>query len=134
MALCNASLDQLAGTLVQMNADAAKTMIQSVSDAIYDRRMKGPKLSFPIEYFVGATEPVAPSSEYHSWIDPEWDTWDINQRRIYLKELFDWGGMGWFGDNLRVIRSKLIEDWLALSEPPPQKVIQHPVKTISWTE
>ncbi len=114
--LSNASLDDLAATLVRMNADAAKTFLQALDEAIYDRHMKGPKLSWPIEYFHRATEPVEPSSQYNAWIDPEWNNWDIEQRMNQLKELFSWSVRSWHGENLRKMRSKLIEDWLSLPE------------------
>lgn len=115
--LSDASLDDLAARLVQMSAEAARVCLQALANAVDDRHMKGPKVSYPIAFFQQATEPVEASGGYHDWIDPEWDNWDIHQRMNQLKELFSWKGMTWFGEKLREMRSKLIEDWLALPEP-----------------
>jgi hypothetical protein len=119
--LSDASLSDLAGVLVRMNAKEAKMVLRSLGNNIRDRHMKGPKLSFPIKYFLDATEPVEPSSEYNEWIKAGWNGWDADRRMLHLEELFSWGGMGWFGENLREIQSKLIEEWLALPD-----ALRHP--------
>lgn len=119
--LSDASLEDLATRLAQMSAAAARVFLHSLANAVYDRHEKGPKLNFPIEFFERATEPVDPSSSYHDWINPQWDNWDIDQRMNQLKELFSWNGMSRDGENLRQMRSQLIEDWLALPEPVATK-------------
>ena len=116
LVLSNASLDDLAATIVQLNADAARTVIQRLQDTIYERHMSGPKLGFSIQYFLETTEPIA-SSEYNAWINPDWNSWGIDQRMVNLKELFGWRSECWDGDNLRELRSKRVEDWLAFAEP-----------------
>jgi hypothetical protein len=118
LVLSDASLSDLAGNLVQMKSEGAKMVLQSLGENIRDRHMKGPKLIFPIKYFLEATGPVEPSSMYNEWIDPKWNDWDVDRRMNHLNELFGWRAQGWYGDNLGAMRSELIEDWLALSEPP----------------
>ncbi|SFU73526.1 hypothetical protein [Nitrosospira multiformis] len=115
LVLSDASLGDLAGRLAEMNADTVERVLQSLANSVDDRHMKGPKLSFPIKHSLEASEPVEPSSKYE-WVDPEWDTWDTSHRMIKLEEIFSWGGMSWYGHNLRQMRSKLIEDWLSLPE------------------
>jgi hypothetical protein len=75
-----------------------------------------PKPSFLIEYFFETGWSEAPLSEWDSWIPLEWDSWNLDQRISDLKELFGSGGLGWYGVNLRNLRSKLVEDWLALPD------------------
>ena len=116
--LSDASLDDLAAKLVQMNADDAKMVLQRIWNKIYDRHMQGPNLSFPIAYFLDTTEPVD-SSGVHKWLDPDWNSWDEERRKSEVEALFAWERIGWFGDNLREMRSTMIEDWLALPEPKP---------------
>lgn len=114
--LSDASLGDLAERLAEMNAGTVKRVFKSLANSVNDRHMKGPKLSFPIKHFLEASEPVEPSSHYNEWIDPEWDTWDTGRRLIQLEGIFSWGGMSWYGHNLREMRSKLIEDWLSQPE------------------
>lgn len=135
LVLSDASLDDLAGVIALLNADAARTVFERLWDAGYERQMKGPKLSFPIEHFLGSLENVAPSNESDSWIQPEWDSWDRDKRMSHLGKLFDWGSMGWYGADLRELRSKLVEGWLALPEPPPRRAYKIPIAaTPSETE
>ena len=48
------------------------------------------------------------------WIDDEWDEWGPSKRLDYVREqLFNFGLSIFFGQNLRVLRSPLIESWLA---------------------
>ena len=130
LVLSNASLDELADAFLGLNSNAAESVIQSLQDAVSNRRTKGPKLTFPIENFLEATETVIPSSEFHKpWIHPEWDSWDLDQRLNDLKELFDGGCSSWYGANLRELRSMIVEDWLALPEPPPRQNFRIPRQT-----
>ena len=121
LVLSNASLDDLAGTLTPLHSNAAEAVFQGLQDAV-NKRHTGPKLSFPIENFLESTGTVIPSSEFNKpWIHPEWDSWDIDQRLNDLKELFEGESSSWYGANLRELQSKLVEDWLALPEPPPRR-------------
>lgn len=62
---------------------------------------------------------------YQAWIQPEWDSWDRERRTETLKAIFVWENGPWNGTNLRQLKSKLIEDWLALPEPSPRKNRKH---------
>jgi hypothetical protein len=137
LVLSNATLNDLACKLAQMDAATAETMFWLLRNAVSDRHRKGPKLSFTIEHFLGSLETAISLGEYDSWlqseretesmlkglvayrtwIQPEWDSWDRDRRMEELKAIFDWESGSWYGANLRVLKSKLIEDWLALPEP-----------------
>ncbi len=126
LVLSNASLDDLASKLAQMDAATAEAMIRRFREVVGDRHLKGPKQSFPIEHFLGSTETAAHFNEDDLWIPPEWDSWHSDQRIDELKKIYSWGTSSWFGANLRELRSKLVEDWLALPEPPPRRDFKIP--------
>ena len=122
LVLSNATLDDLAGALVRLNAAAAETVIQRLRDAVGGRHTEGPKMNFPIEFFLESTETGTPPREFYMpWIHPEWRSWSIDQRLADLTELFGDGYSSWHGANLRELRSKLVEDWLAFPEPPTRQ-------------
>jgi hypothetical protein len=114
LVLSNASLDDLAYTLAQIDADKAENIIQYLRDTVNSRSAHGPKLSFPIEYFIGDDVPKLISSTDSPWIESEWNRWTIDQRISALKKIFDWDSHAKSGAHLRELRSKLVEDWLAL--------------------
>ena len=122
LVLSNSSLDDLAGALIQLNATAAESVIQCLKEVIGSRHTKGPKLSFTIGNLLESTETVISSSEFNKpWIHPDWDSWNLDQRLTDLKSMFEGDSSSWYGANLRELRSKLIEDWLALPEPQPRQ-------------
>ncbi len=123
LVLSDASLDDLAGAIVVLDAIAAETVVQRLRNAMGERRDGELKRSFPIRSFLEPTGTIMPSGEfYQPWICPEWDSWDFDQRFNDLNELFDGGASSWYGANLRELRSRLVEDWLASPElPPPER-------------
>jgi hypothetical protein len=47
------------------------------------------------------------------YVDDSWPNLDMVAREVYLVELFKGGTWGWFGANLREMRSTMIENYLA---------------------
>jgi hypothetical protein len=129
LVLADASLDDLVRRIVTFDADKAEDVIQYLWDTVSGRCDAGSKLSFPIDYYVGANVPKARSSRYSSFVNSEWNAWNADQRVVTLKAIFDSDSTSTFGANLRELRSKLVEDWLALPEPPPRRKIPVPLST-----
>lgn len=121
LVMSNSSLDDLSDKLVQLDANAAEAVIQKLHGSVQERYTKEEKLSFPVEYFLERTDGIPPSSEQDSMIRPEWDSWNLKQRRANLDTIFDWGYLSCFGANLRQLQSPLVESWLALPEPLPRR-------------
>ena len=129
LVLADASLDDLVRRVVTFDADKAEDVIQYLWDTVSCRCEGGSKSTFSIDYFVGANVPKARSSADDSWIKPEWNALSADQRVATLKTIFDWKSTSPSGANLRELRSKLVEDWLALPEPPPRRKIPVPLST-----
>jgi hypothetical protein len=118
LVISDASLDDLSERLVKLDANIVETTIQQLNDIAWGRCIKGTRLSYPIEYFFEGSEAIASSSEKALVIQPEWDSWNIEERKAHLHSVYDWRfSTNYFGDNLRQLRSTLIENWLALPEP-----------------
>jgi hypothetical protein len=118
LVISDASLDDLSERLVKLDANIVETTIQQLNAVSWERCIKGTLLSYPIEYFFGGSDAIVSSSEKALVIQPEWDSWNIEQRRANLNSIYDWRfSMNYWGDNLRQLRSTLIEKWLALPEP-----------------
>ena len=61
---------------------AKATTIQQLDGIAWGRCIKGTRLSYPIEYFFEGSEAIASSSERALVIQPEWDSWNIEERKI----------------------------------------------------
>lgn len=113
----DATLDDLSEALVMLNAEAAEAVIQRLLRVVSDRSFHPEKQSFPIEYFLKLDDAATIPSEPEPIIEPDWDSWDKEQRKVSIKSIFDWPLASWMGSNLRQLRSTIIESWLALPEP-----------------
>ena len=129
LVLADASLDDLARRVATFEADKAEDVIQYLWDTVSCRCEGGLKSTFSIDYFVGTNVPKARSSADDSWIKPEWNALSADQRVATLRTIFDWESTSASGANLRELRSKLVEDWLALPEPPPRRKIPVPLSS-----
>jgi hypothetical protein len=120
--LSNASLDDLVREFVRRNALEAKELLLRLGQIYGSRSTDGQKNETrPIEYFLEKTNPNDlwnDYREYDGWIDPEWDTWNIDQRKNRLETLLSYRNHDWEGNNLQKTRSKLIEEWLVLESLP----------------
>ncbi|WP_458136821.1 hypothetical protein [Methylomonas sp. YC3] len=81
-----------------------------------NRSFKPEKQSFPIEYLLKSDDAARIPSEPGPIIEPDWDSWDKEQRKVSIKSIFDWPLASWMGSNLRQLRSKIIESWLSMPE------------------
>jgi len=121
LVLSDATTNDFAGAIAKLDGTAAHSAISRIRETIATRKLNGPQLCFPIEYFLETGWTEIPLSEWDSWLPPEWDSWSFDQRVHDMTELFRSQSAGWHGANLRELRSKLVEDWLALPEPPPRR-------------
>ncbi|MBK9625411.1 MAG: hypothetical protein KA388_02980 [Rhodocyclaceae bacterium] len=115
--LNDASPEDLANALAEMNGDAAYCLIERLMDVVFNENREGKSASHSLGYYLvpGATE-HDPSKRKH-WIDPEWNSWDRGHRMVEINEkIFRSENCGWHGANLRELRSPLIEAWLAQPE------------------
>lgn len=129
MVMSNATLDEFVDAIAKLDTTAAHSVITRFREVIGANKLKGPGLRFPIEYFFETGWSEIPLSEWDSLIPNEWDLWSLDQRISDLNELFGSGSLGWYGVNLRNLRSDLVENWLALPEPSPRSEVGIPRST-----
>lgn len=108
--------DDLADRLVWLDGFAAMTAIGSLVSAAQDSATRGGRKTFPIEHFLDPA--IAVPADYRLSAQreqeaSEWDAADQTRRRQMLDEEFSYGVASWHGCNLRALRSRLIEEWLA---------------------
>jgi hypothetical protein len=118
--LKDASLNDLVKCLVGCDAQRAESLIYAIRRAVSECVHDGRQVCYPLQHYVeNAAEPVD-LDDANSWIDKQWDMWGHDQRASYLRDsVFPLSDLVyWDGGNLRTMRSKLIEEWLALPEPP----------------
>jgi hypothetical protein len=133
LVLSSVSLETLADTLGQLSESAAEAAIQRLRDAAQCRRSGGPKMTFTIEQFLEGTEATANFYDCKALIPADWNSLNQAHRVSSLKAIFDYQESSWFGTNLRALRSKLVEDWLALPEPPLSQTRRTPIATVGDT-
>ena len=113
MVLADASTHELADVLVKLNARDSEGMIQRLRDVVSLRSSGGVKQTYPLSYFFQSADFEEPSGTQNQWIPPEWESWSLEQRAQELRDVFGWSNGHWFGTNLRKLRSRTIEEWLA---------------------
>jgi len=116
----DATLDDLVSVLVTCGSARVESLIYAMRRAVSECTHDRSKVSYPLQHYIeNSVEPVE-LDELNSWVDKEWDSWDHAQRAAFLHDsLFSWSDLVyWDGANLRSMRSKLIEEWLASPEPP----------------
>jgi hypothetical protein len=118
LVLSDASLEDLARAIAALNVDGAHAAIRRIQDAVSNRSLRGPKLSFPITYFVDVRTVANYSGDPDTSMPADWKDLEVEQRMTRLMEIFEGDGSSWYGDNLRELRSKMVEEWLAQPEPP----------------
>jgi hypothetical protein len=128
LVIANASLDDLVSALIPLDTTAVHSVITRLRETAGARTIKGAKASYPLSYYFDQCWSELPLSEWDSWITEKWDTLNQGQRADDLFDLFGGGGLGWYGANLRELRSPIVEEWLAKAEPPPRRSYRIPVK------
>ncbi len=129
LVMSDASLYDLELKLAALDAQSAHSAITRLRTAAGARHSEGPKASFPLSYFFEREWSELPLTEWDSWIPEDWDTLGQGKRADALRELFGWGSLGWYGANLRELRSSTVEAWLSEPEPPPRRSYRIPVKS-----
>lgn len=119
--LSDGNLEDFVRAVATLRIDQAQTSVRRIQDAVSNRSLRGPKLSFPMTYFVDVQTDTNYSGEPDTSIPADWKDLEVDQRMARLMEIFEGGGSSWWGVNLRELRSKMVEDWLAQPEPPPRR-------------
>lgn len=104
------SLDELCRSLATLDAQTAAAVIVQMEDVAQARSMAGPALTFPIAHYLGLVDQCR---VVDGVLPGCWDTWTFEQRLMQLDELLRTEVSSWEGENLRALRSVLVEDWLA---------------------
>ncbi len=96
-------------------------LIQTIMDFAYEYERGYPRRSDLAEFIRMSTtywddSSIAPDDvdeQIGDLLGKEWNDWTVDQRiRFVEEELFLFTGCGGFGENLRELRSPLIESWL----------------------
>ena len=104
------SLDELCRSLAGLDAQAAAAVIVQMEDVAQARTMAGPASTFPIAHYLSLADPCR---VVDGLLPDDWDTWTFEQRLMQLDEFLRTEVSSWEGENLRAMRSMLVEDWLA---------------------
>lgn len=124
LVLSDASLDDLVEEFIRRNAIEAKDLLIKVGEIHTSRSSDGQKNEIrSIQYFLDATAPTDSEDDwpsYAEWIIPEWENWSIDQRKDHLKQVLSYRMPCWEGNNLKNMKSKLVEDWLDSPERTPR--------------
>lgn len=107
--------DALVEIIINIDADRAERFIHGITSTISGRSVEGPNQQYSLKYFLALAESIEiPYIDEDRWIDPgNWSIWSQEQRKSEVHDMFERGPCGWFGDNLRELRSPLIEEWLS---------------------
>ena len=105
------SVNDLGDVLAALDAEHAGAVLMRLDAAVYSRGIgTGARPRFPVSYFLeekGGAEGAA------LLFPSEWDAWSQDRRLKHLDAFFGEVGSSWSGANLRTLRSRMIEDWLA---------------------
>lgn len=112
--------DELVGQLLGLDAATAACWLKALSE--YDASVAvdttpSPGLSKLLELFKQVTAHIPDETERehrHYLLPKPWNRWSIAERRTWLRWRFaqSSGSAGWFGGNLRAMRSKIVEEFL----------------------
>ena len=105
------SLDDLRQALVRLDAPKVAGVVSRMDSVVGSRSSAGPPLTFPLSHFLDGEDGADIGAGF---FPTEWDDWSVQLRLEHLGKFFAMGRSAWFGANLRKLRSKLVEDWLAL--------------------
>jgi hypothetical protein len=123
LVLEKAGKDSLVDVLAKLDARMANRLLLCIYDVIQQRQVDGPQLCYPLEHYlqVMKSREIHEDEEGELWINRDWASWDRNRRMKEVREVIYEGALGWYGTNLRELRSSLIEEWLKKPEPHPRK-------------
>ncbi len=126
------TLEQITTHVKTLDVTEARRLIDSILDRSYRRQgVNKPdetwpeslnELNKPITFckcllLYGANDQANDddigSEEFTHYIDDSWLNLNTDAREAHLTKLFNGGSCGWHGDNLREMRSTMIEDYLA---------------------
>lgn len=101
----------------------AYALIQTIMNFAYEYEKGFPRRSSLAEfmrmtesYWEGrSSDEESVKEQTNHLFDAAWNNWTIEQRRYHVeKELYSFESYGEFGENLRQLRSPLVESWLAV--------------------
>lgn len=109
---------RLPAELAKLDAAGANALLNDASGVPDQRKIRGPKLKYPLSRLLenlddedlSKHEPLEGMST-PTWVPPEWDEWPPERRLQEFGVIMGLGDGPWWGENLRELRSALVESW-----------------------
>ena len=133
---------ELIGQLLQMDVSAGEVYLQKIQphgmmfvDGFDDDGLRFGAALAALASDENGTVPLRPLTLHRfGYLHPLWSRWDIRRKRTYLTTLFSHviEAEGWFGTNLRALRSEIAEKYLGWSREgqivkyQPAPSVDHP--------
>ena len=105
------NIENLVEKLVELDVRSAERLIFSLCQIIHQRMCDKPWVRYSLQHYVLLSkEAIVEEREWNTWLPADWDIKDKVQRRTEIIEgVFNVGPPNWYGANLRLLRSPLIE-------------------------
>ncbi len=128
LVLCSGfSLEELIGQLLALDTYTAASWMYSL-ERIDVRQADADEPSELLQLFRKLTvdEPATPMAPYLEMFPFAWNGWPVSKRRSWLQRQFSccYHSTGWFGSNLRAMRSSIVEDYLGWSSPYERQALR----------
>jgi hypothetical protein len=120
LVLADATREDFARVIATLDREAAERMLAGALNAVdlRTRHQAAPDERPTLAALRGGMGANAGFDEQTRWIAREWDGWTNDRRRVEVHErIFGSEVNGWYGGNLRQLRSSIIERWLASVTP-----------------
>lgn len=111
--------EKLPAELSKLDARGANTLLNNANGGPDQREIRGPKQRYPLSHFLANLDDDALSKNEPlegmltaEWVPAEWDEWSPEKRLQEVGAIMALGDGPWWGENLREIRSVLVEAWL----------------------
>ena len=114
MVISDITTADLARLLVDLDAREADAMVQALCDVIGRRASGESRLCLPFAYYREAAKAGVQATEFSStWIPDGWDAMSKVQRLNDVENvIFKGGTPGWYGTNLRRLKSPCLDQWI----------------------
>ncbi len=127
LVVSDTSLDRLADVMSRLDADAARRLAGRLCNLISLHSCGTlPRKRTLSELLDAMASPELDDEVGQCLIPPEWNDWSLERRLSDVRDgLFSGGAPGWYGANLRQLRSQFLEEWLTTGQtqsfrPPPR--------------
>lgn len=118
--LADATVEDFAAALIALDRESAERVIDRACAVVSERTCtsKAPRFRLTLDELQRAAQVGEREANTERRLDPQWDHWESEQRRAEVQtRIFPSSISGWFGSELRALRSALVEQWLASPAP-----------------